>query len=311
MDVAISVYGKPYQTAVTLASLLDVSGEHIDRIVFHEELQQPYGDPAHAVASCFPGRNLQHYRSRHWLYYDYTRREQLTDRDFRLSLRYQYAWETTDKNFLFLTHNDCLYQSDIIGGMLDRLKDETYTGVGMIGQCWNCPAHFAGRCNGDIYESYRPDYAEALQLIASHPGPRTKQGGIDPASPMPLPECRLNEFGCLINVARCRDQVMPLGPVMPFGAMNVDVGTDWFRGLVLQGHRFLNWSEGLWHTPFSPNGNGHAANTDRHKYDIAESRAKAYLAAHYPAVFDRLTESLNTFVLWPELDVSNARPGRP
>ena len=35
VDVAISAYGKPYQTAVTLASLLRHCERHIDTIYFH------------------------------------------------------------------------------------------------------------------------------------------------------------------------------------------------------------------------------------------------------------------------------------
>jgi hypothetical protein len=37
IDVAINVFGKPWQTIVTLRSLLKTNGEHIDRIYIVKE----------------------------------------------------------------------------------------------------------------------------------------------------------------------------------------------------------------------------------------------------------------------------------
>ena len=292
VDVAISVYGKPFHTAVTLASLFQHCGEHIGRVYFQEELAQPHGDQVRAVAGCFPGRTIQHYKAKYHLSYDATPKASLAETDLRQSVRYQLAWESTDKDYLFITHNDCLYTADVVGGMLERLRDQRFTGVGLVGQCWNCPAHYAKLCHGDVYESFRPSYDEAIRLVEAHPSPRTHAARIDPASPMPLPECRLNEFACMVNLPACRSLVMPLGDVMPIGAMGVDIGTDWFRQLTLRGHRFLNWFEGLRHAPFSANGNGITADGDRTVYEATEARAAEYLAAHHRQVFDSLTTAL-------------------
>jgi hypothetical protein len=43
VDVAIHVYGKPYQTAVTLFSLLKHSEQWIDKIYFVQDRYQPVG----------------------------------------------------------------------------------------------------------------------------------------------------------------------------------------------------------------------------------------------------------------------------
>lgn len=59
---------------------------------------------------------------------------------------------------------------------------------------------------------------------------------------MPLPECRLNEFYCLINVERIKDVNSPKGDIYPIGMMSLDTGEDWFRQLVLRGHSHA-WSE--------------------------------------------------------------------
>ncbi len=287
-DVALSAYGKPFQTAVTLASLLEHSGRHIGTIYFSEERNQPEGWPVGVVPGCFPRVRFEHVipaRCHGWGPNDPS---DLLSPASRRALRYQYAWERSQQRFLFVTHNDCLYHSDAVGGMLDRLADGVFSAVGQIGQCWNCPACAAAACSGARYERYRPGYAELERLLQEFPSARTGLEHIDTAQPWPLPECRLNEFGCLIDLVRCRPDVMPMGEVRPLGYMGLDTGTDWFRGLALRGHRFLHWFEGVRHAPFSGRGNGHDADLDPAEYAQSERRARAYLSAHYPEVLGRL-----------------------
>lgn len=288
VDVAVSVYGKPYQTATTLASLLQHSGQHINRIFFQEELVQPYGESVSFVAGCFDDHPVTVYRPQHHQAWYPTDKARLNEADFRRSLRYQLAWETTDQSFLFITHNDCLYSSDIVGGMIDRLADENFVGVGIVGQCWNCPAFHGQRCHGTRYLDYSPTYVDAVQLVESVPSPRTRAEMIDRASPMPFPECRLNEFACMINVARLRPLVMPEGSIVPFGTFTNDIGTEWFRELSLRGYRFLDWHEGLKHGPFSEEASGHAASTNQAIYHRSEALARDYLSNHYPVIFERM-----------------------
>lgn len=294
VDVAVCCYGKPYQTAVTLASLLQHSGQHIDRIYFQEELQQPHGDKVALVPACFEDRNIIHYKPELHLGWSATDRTRLGDPAYRRSMRYQRAWEDSDKDFLFIMHNDCLFTSDIIGGMLERLADGLYSGVGLIGQCWNCPASYARLCSGDHYERYKPSYDEALELLRSFPAPRTTAANIGRDSPMPLPECRLNEFGCLVSLNKTRDLVMPIGDVVPFADFSTDIGTDWFRSLVLKGHRFLNWHDGMSHAWFSRDMNGHSAVFNRTIYEESELKAKDYLREHYRDAFETYDRATRT-----------------
>ncbi len=161
VDVAISVYGKPFQTAVTLASLFENCGSLIDKVYFQEELNQPHGTCPSRVAGAFPDQAFIRYIPKRFLSWHANDPAKLSDTDYRQSIRYQYAWETTNKQKLFVTHNDCLYSSDIIAGMLERIEGTQYSGVGLIGQCWNCPASTAGVCSRENYLAYSPTYDEA------------------------------------------------------------------------------------------------------------------------------------------------------
>jgi hypothetical protein len=275
VDIAICAYGKPYHTAVSLLSLLDHSGAHIDKIYFQEEKSQPFDSDFSFIKSHVTDADIIHYvPSMHhgWHPNDSNR---LSEEGYRTSIRYQYAWENTDKNYLFILHNDCRFSHDIIGDMLSKLDGSDYTGVGPIGQCWNCPAHHAGVCDGSRYESYTPSYEDVCDLIAKHPSPRISPDTVDRQQPMPLPECRLNEFYCLINISKVRDVVSPKGEVPPIGMMGLDTGVDWFRQLVLRGHRFLNWYDHTIHGWTNASNGGHQSNTDAELYKKMEETAKS------------------------------------
>jgi len=288
VDVALCVYGKPFQTAVTIASLLKESGQHIGRIFIQEEKYQPYGENVKYLRWCFPEADILQFVPRRYVEMFWLAEEPLSwDNDLRRSVRYQYAWESTDKDFLFVTHNDCLFSEDIIGKMLEAVADE-YSGAGIVGQCWNCPFHSAGLCDGDKHESFNPSYDEAVALIRSNHSARMKPEQIDREQPMPVPECRLGEFACLINLKKTRDLVMPRGRVVPFGWFTHDTGVKWFREMRLLGHRFLHMAPGLKHAPFSPNGNGNSALQEKALYLASEQGAKEWLSQHYPDLCNRV-----------------------
>ena len=43
VDIAINVYGKPFQTALAIRSLLKYSGDHVGRFFINLEKKQPFG----------------------------------------------------------------------------------------------------------------------------------------------------------------------------------------------------------------------------------------------------------------------------
>jgi len=288
VDVAICVYGKPYNTAVTLASLIEHSRQHIGRVFIQQEKEQPYDETVDYLPRCFPELDIVRYVPAVHIglsFADLPRAR--SNAAYRLSLRYQFAWENSTKDFLFIIHNDCLFKNDIVGDMMTAIGDE-FVGVGSIGQCWNCPANFAGVCDGDRHDIYQPSFEQIAKLLDGFPGPRTDLAVINRVSPMPLPECRLNEFACLINLRTTRPDVYPNGPIPPLGSMTTDIGTTWFRELRLAGRRFRNWPGNFEHAPFSRQKGGHPALSSQSVYDHDEAEARAFLRANYPKTFDRV-----------------------
>lgn len=285
VDVAINVYGKPHQTAVTLLSLLEHSGEHIGRIHITLEKRQPFGAEFGPLLRILGDRATIH-RPRFWYGVRPQRSKWLMRWSaYRRSLRYQQAWETSDKQYLFITHNDVLYTGDIIGAMLRRAPGNI--AVGPVGQCWNCPASFAGICSPAQHSRVRPTYPQWQQLVHTHPGPRAAHYDrvVDPAAPWPLPECRVNEWSMLVDLHAARPIVMPNGKAVPIGALyGLDIGTQWFHDVLNAGYTVAHFEITPYatHAWASSQGSGHAALSDHTEYDRSEARALRWLQEKHP-----------------------------
>ena len=239
VDVIVNVYGKPWQTLCTLKSLLKVSGEHIDKIYLIEEKVQPYGDNIVFILKEFD--NLIHYIPKEYIFL-MPSKGNMNDADNRYTYRYQYGIENSDKKYVFITHNDILYHDDIIGHMLDKI--DKCVGIGLIGQCWNCPAFAGGVCDGERHAEYNPTYEEVLKLSQTHRYARSAHHDrlLDRTRPMPLPECRLNEFACIINRNALIDECYPNGDTPLFSTVDsIDTATSWFRSMRLKGYNFKNF----------------------------------------------------------------------
>lgn len=90
VDVSINVYGKPYQTALSLLSLLRFSGEYIGRIYVVMEPQQPEYDPLSSLEwLSYLGDLCEIYTPLHWNWINTTITSRLHNEDYRLSMRYQ------------------------------------------------------------------------------------------------------------------------------------------------------------------------------------------------------------------------------
>lgn len=280
VDVAIQVYGKPYQTAVALLSLLRHSERWIDRIYFIEERRQPPGADFRFLLERL-GPRVIHYRPWFWVGVRPMNLRRLWFPPYRRSVIYQYAWEHTPKQWLFTTHNDMLYRADLIGEYAQRIGDAV--AIGRVGQCWNCPAHHANLCDGSRYRQYKPTTAELRVLMANHPAPRGAQYPLH-RRPWPLPECRLNEFAALINLEKARPLTMPHGPALPFGGIgHIDIGVDWFWEIHQRGHHVAHcdyspWAEHGW---VQPGTGGNEAMTNRAFYDHGEAQARELLRAEF------------------------------
>jgi len=239
IDVVINVFGKPWQTLCTLKSLLKHSSNHIDKIYFVEEKHHPYDDEVKHILDKFD--NIIHFTPKEYIFFMCTN-EQMDNVDNRNIFRYQYGIENSDKKHVFITHNDILYTGDIIGNMMNEIGDAA--GIGLIGQCWNCPAFKSGACNSELYNSYNPTYEDIQEIMKAHPPARYHfYGHLDKERVMPMPECRLNEFACIIDREATNKECYPNGDTPLFGAMDIlDTVCAWFKGMVHKGYKFVNYN---------------------------------------------------------------------
>lgn len=277
VDVIINVYGKPWQTLCTLKSLMKHSGHYIDKIYFIEEKKQPYDDNVKFILGYFD--NIIHYIPETYNFLPkITANDDLDIKENRYNFRYQYGIENSNKKYVFITHNDILYTGDIISDMLNEIKDSS--GIGSVGQCWNCPCKNSGECDGDKFNEYNPTYEHVITLCNTHKPARGFQfiSMIDKRNPMPLPECRLNEFACLINREITIDNCMPNGKVKFFGEYSgIDLGSEWFKGLINLGFKFKNYNidKTSIHLFYSK-ASGYSTQINKEKYEDSENFAKKY-----------------------------------
>jgi hypothetical protein len=288
IDVCINVFGKPYQTLITLKTLLNHSGHLIDKIYFIEERSQPIDYDYKIIKENLKYKNLIRYVPQFYFWVNQTSiNNTIKDEKYRLSLRYQYGLEKTNKKYILVIHNDVLFTGDIVSELLSEIGD-CFT-IGNIGQCWNCPLKFEGICDSDLLESNcnnQLSYDEIINLVDKHPTTRTSSVGkyfIDKNKPFPMPECRVNEWCALINVDDYKKEVIPNGDVFPFGGnYGIDIGHVWFKQMVDKKYKFKNYNiyNFMTHAFFSEDNNGHSSMIHKSIYDENEQRAKDYLNKH-------------------------------
>lgn len=271
VDVCINVYGKPWQTLCTLKSLMLHSGEHIDKIYLIMESSQP--EDLSWIFDYFD--NLIIHRPETYVFTKYNV-DYFNESD-RHNVRYQYGFEKSDKNYIFITHNDVLYIGDIVGDMLTKIGDSV--GIGEIGQCWNCPAFSQGLCSGSKFYDWNPTIDEVLNLNLPHV--RTGLHNIDRNNPKPMPECRLNEWACLINRELSNKETFPFNDTPFFGLYGLDLGDKWFKSLHLKGYKFTDYRVNYNHSYWSSLTSGFAVQQNREAYKLAEENAKKYYKENF------------------------------
>lgn len=289
IDVCINVYGKPYQTLVTLKSLLNHSGHLIDKIYFIEERSQPEDYNYNFIKESLNYSNLERYVPKHYLWVNHTDLNRVKkQKDYRMSLRYQYGLENTNKKYLLIIHNDVLFNDDIVFKFLNEI-DNSFT-IGHIGQCWNCPMKYEGICDSDLLQTNldnKMDYDKLTFIINKYPNTRTSIFGknfLNKENPFPMPECRVNEWCTLINVEYYRNETIPHGNIVPFGGyFGLDISDKWFRQMVDKGYSFkhINIYDYCTHAYFSENGNGHSSDRNTTIYNNCEQKAKIFFETNY------------------------------
>lgn len=301
VDINIAFYGKPYQAIVTIESLMQHCGQHIDKIYLSRERRQPHGDwdGIFKIIDLFRNRTINGHKVNLVVTYphhflglgvnDYDRAK--TDDRFRQDIMFQYALETTDKKYMCVMHNDMLFHRDIIGEMLKMFSNApgNQAGVGSIGQCWSCPAgpDWGDVCNSNKYEQYVPSLDEAVALQETQPTPRQelnlqvlRNGRVHL-----LPECRLNEYCALIDVEKYRENTLPNGPIGCYGGVwnGTDLATVWSHDMYKLGYRFrhITLEDYVKHAAFDQTGSGTSSNTNADNYFRAEKNAEEFIIKNY------------------------------
>lgn len=301
-DVAMNIFAKPYQTALSLLSLLEHSGSRIRRLWLQFE---PFGskydsaDP-YAITRYLreKGSDIVVSQPRQWLAREPVGEEILRDPEKRRGIRYWDAFVNSDADFLFVSHNDVFIYKDIVGALLENIGDAFV--IGSLGQCWNCPASKKElmrdvlnreSCTPGAYLDFLPTSEELRRLYAAarergifaRPYDEDNFSGEFAENPWPLPECRVNEWACLVNLKKTRPLTFPRGPAWPFGAFrayanhNLDTGSAWFRDLHREGLRAKNFDI----KPYLKHWVGTGAKSPG-KYAKAEDNAKRLLEKYYP-----------------------------
>lgn len=324
-DAALNIFAKPWETALSVLSLIKYAGKRLG--VLHLQYE-PFGsrydllDPALLPRYVREelGRDCALFQPEHWLDLKAPDPARLHDPAYRLGIRYQAAFEHSNARHLLLLHNDVFVYKDLLGALLDAAeraeaeRGQAPFAVGSIGQCWNCPARDSslmralfGRaaCSPESFEEFRELFAGENGPARLHAlyGEARKRGifvrpydaSFDRLS-WPLPECRVNEWACLIDREQTRPLTIPLGDALPPGAfapcadaatgraeagerdVTLDTGVAWFRGMYGHGLRAA-------HLPVEAlmkHWGGTGKNTER-AYRLAEDNARSLLERHFPA----------------------------
>ncbi|WP_165079067.1 MULTISPECIES: hypothetical protein [unclassified Desulfovibrio] len=297
VDVALHIFGKPYQTALCLASLMRHMGDKLRTVFYVMEPSRPKFDTLGPETLVDFVPRMHSCMVPEWLVTRPLEPGRLREDAYRHSLRYQYAWESSDADCLFTVHNDMEFRGDVLTPLLEALPG--HVAVGPLGQCWNCPAaredivkacgvnggkpcrpgaYGEFRCSAaDLQALYRKARAMGMRLRVEG---RTQFGPEYERRPWPLPECRVNEWCCLIDLRKARAATVPEGHGRPFGCYLPfqDMGVAWFRDVHHQGMKAR-------HVPLPPfvlHRGGHQALFDEGAYRAAEADAAAILARDYP-----------------------------
>lgn len=299
-DVCVNIYGKYYQTLLSLKTLLLHDREYINKIFLVFEKKQPQIFDIDRFVQELGYDNIEIFTPKHYFGFksrlvlhlgrhglkvirqkgftsDYDLGKAKRNAEYRHSIRYQYALEKSTEKYMFIMHNDVVFHKPFLKDMMNEI-DNGALGVGSIGQCWNCPLSKAAVCNGAVAQKLDLTYDQVCAYVNQYKSPRTIIKHIDKVNPLPMPECRLNEWVAMINCEEYKKITIPNGKITPFGKLGLDVGTDFYRETVLQGYSFTNIDI----TPFSTHGFfsqgcGNKALFDNDLYVFQEEAARKYL----------------------------------
>lgn len=272
INCVIQSFGKSQQLRCTITSLLKYSRQHVDKIYLIEEAITPFNDKdCKWVVDCFPDINIEYYKQKTYLN-PYT--VPCSKVPYEL-IRYQYAIDKDTNKYIFICHNDVLFTGDIVGNMLREIDNyernnpnNILAGIGEIGQCHNCPAFDICK-GGSNWNNWNPSWEDIYNLKLPHI--RTRRDNLHPTIPKLVPECRLNEFACIINREIEINNTDNL-----FGQFSEDSGVNWFRAMHLKGYKFIDYRKDFHHAYWAGIG-GFQTQQKEDLYKQSEENAKQWL----------------------------------
>lgn len=278
VDVAINVHKRPIASYLALKSLIRNCENDIDRIYFIDDNHELV-DYSNILNDVDLKYHLEYFKPKYNFWTNPINLQKIEDEEYRHSIRYQYAIEKTDKEFLFIMHDDIVVNGNIIKDLRDNIGD--CIGIGEIGQCWNCPAKKLGKCVSEKFEEYKPSYEELFEMYSSDLPPRWKNclGKYFQQFPWPLPECRLNEYACLININKNNFKEFPFfGTVTQVDNLILDTATGWFRKNIYKGYKFKHFD--IYKDIYHEKG-GHGTFFNNEDYEKREEKCKYILKERY------------------------------
>ncbi len=254
VDVAVASYNKPESLIYSLMSLKKYSEKHIDTVYIQDDCstvaaqdyynrkdindyfypwklrirvnEKPvrwyrvyvknyvpkyyYGLPENFDRVKHFLKKIKHKKSLKKIYHDIN------------DVRYQWAINSTDKNCLFIMHDDIEFYDDIVALYKKNMEPGTAI-VGDLGQCWRCK--FNTFCTP--YKIMNNEYPKEKLSFKKWPYNTELK-------------CRINEWCCMINIESAK-RIEKEEKIL-FG--NFDRGGDtasyWFQLAVKMGYRFFD-----------------------------------------------------------------------
>lgn len=250
IDVAVQSYKKPESLVYTLLTLKKFCGKHIDTIYIQDDCSGPetikvYQDSAFLEAmdpiniklhinknNCgvyyFPVDSLNklHNRIMYLLYRLKGINPKIVESD---DIRYQYAINNTDKEYILLIHDDIQFTGDIVAKYINSITTNTAI-IGDLGQCWRCP--LSNRCcPGKITNRNLPSNSRWPITYCAETLSDFRRFKFEKRA------CRINEWCCLLNVRIARElakESIYFGTNEDLG----DTGAYWFDEIVHRGYDF-------------------------------------------------------------------------
>lgn len=247
VDVAVQSYKKPESLLYALMSLVKYSGEHINNIfinddsdwdikqlesIFLNDKVKKYFEPHKIflrkntqrvgywyryVKKYFP-RKTPYYNFLPSLLYSLYRHKNIFAK--REDIRYQYAFDNTKSEYLYIIHDDMIFTGDIIGLYLQCLKEKEFDIIGDLGQCW-------GGCS--LKETCTPE--KILKDKENSSIVKEKEFYKSP--------CRINEWSCLVKVST-EQEIIKKHKIFFGNSDGGDIAVYWFKLLIHNNYTFTD-----------------------------------------------------------------------